>query len=205
MCTGIPQTIAGVPVNSGLWFRVILLAVMYVLYVTWLTGYARSVEADSSNAILAEEDVRIRQMFPDHAEPEILKNKRVRRGVFWFVGAVAFVFLYTIAGLFVSGLSSIAMPVMILALTVGAIGGSLSSGTVKGKDILKCFGSGIKITAPSALTVLLIIGARQIIIDGKIMDTLLYYAYNGLRGTSPYLGVFIILLITYLQTYMYKV
>ena len=193
---GIPQSIAGVPVNSGLWLRIILLAVMYVLYVTWLTKYAKSVEADKNNSVLLEEDVTIRQMFPNHSDPEILKDRRIRRGVFWFVGALAFVFLYTFASLFVSGLSSLAMPVMILALTVGAIGGALSCGTVRGKDILKCFGAGVKITAPSAITVLLIIGIRQIVIDGKIMDTLLYYAYSGLRGTSPYIGVFIILLIT---------
>ena len=193
---GIPQSIAGLPVNSGLWLRVILLIVMYVLYVTWLTAYAKKVEADPDSSVLIEEDEKIRLMFPDHADTEVLGDRRIRRGVFWFAGALLFVFLYTIAGLFVKGLSSLAMPVMILSLTVGAVGGALSAGTVKGRDILSCFGSGIKITAPSALTVLLIIGARQIIIDGKIMDTLLYYAYNGLQGTSPYIGIFIILLIT---------
>ena len=169
---------------------------MYVLYVTWLRRYAKNVEADRNSSVLLEEDEKIRLMFPDHADPEILKDKRIRRGVFWFIGAILFVFLYTFTSLFVKGLSSIAMPVMILALTLGAVGGALSCGTVKGKDVLRCFGSGVKITAPSAITVLLIIGARQIIIDGKIMDTLLYYAYNGLKGTSPYIGIFIILLIT---------
>jgi len=193
---GIPQTIAGVPVNSGLWFRVILLAVMYVLYVTWLTKYAKSVEADRNNSVLLEEDAAIRAMFPEHAEPEILRNTGIRKGVFWFIGALMFVFLYTVAGLFVNGLRSVAMPVMILSLTVGAVGGALSSGRLKGRDVLNCFLSGFKLTAPSAITVLLIIGVRQIVIDGKIMDTLLYYAYNALQGTSPYLGVFIILLIT---------
>ena len=193
---GIPQSIAGVPVNSGLWLRLILLAVMYILYVTWLTRYAKAVEADRDASVLREEDEKIRLMFPDHSDPEVLKDRRIRRGVFWFVGALIFVFLYTFAGLFVSGLSSLAMPVMILALVTGAVGGALSSGTMKIKDVLKCFASGVRITAPAALTVLLIIGVRQIIIDGKIMDTLLYYAYNGLEGTSPYIGIFIILLIT---------
>ena len=193
---GIPQSIAGLPVNSGLWLRFILLAVMYLLYVTWLTAYARKIESDRNGCVLLEEDERIRLMFPDHADSEVLGDRRIRRGVFWFTGAVIFVFLYTVASLFVSALSSLAMPVMILALTVGAIGGSLAAGTVSEKDILGCFRSGLRMTAPSALTVLLIIGARQIIIDGKIMDTLLYYAYNGLKGTSPYLGIFIILLIT---------
>lgn len=193
---GIPQSIAGVPVNSGLWLRLIILAVMYVIYVTWLTRYAKEVEADPGRTVLAEEDARIRLMFPDHSDPEVLRDRRIRRGVFWFTGAVIFVFLYTIAGLFVSGLSSLSMPVMILSLTTGAVCGALSCGTMKAKDILSCFGSGIRITAPAAITVLLIIGVRQIVIDGKIMDTLLYYAYNGLRGTSPYIGIFIILLIT---------
>ena len=193
---GIPQTIAGLPINSGLWLRVILLIVMYFLYVTWLVKYAKKVEADPAASFSYNSDEQIRAMFPADADPEVLKNRKIKRGVIVFVVAIALIFLYTFASLFVSSLSALAMPVMLIFLLLGTFAGALASGSMKFGAILKGMGSGAKITLPAALVIFLIAGIRQIIVNGQIMDTLLYYCYGAIQGTSPYIAVFIVLGIT---------
>ena len=193
---GIPQTIAGLPINSGLWLRIILLVVMYVLYVTFLVKYAKKVEADPSKSLSAQTDTQIRAMFPADADPEVLKNRKIKRGVILFAGGVGMIFLYTFASLAVPALSALAMPVMLIFLLLGTFLGAMAAGTLKFGQILKNMGHGAKITLPAALVIFLIAGIRQIIINGQIMDTLLYYCYQGIQGTSPYLAVFLVLAIT---------
>ena len=199
---GIPQSIAGLPVNSGLWLRAIFFVIMYVLYVRFLETYARKIEADPTKSITYETDDAIRGLFPSELDEEILKDMNVRAGAIWFIGSVFMVFVYTVLSLFVSGLSSLAMPAMLVLLIGGTFGGALFSKRVNFKDMFLGFFQGMKITAPAVLVLLLIIGIRQIIVSGQIMDTLLYYCYNAIKGTSPYLAVFIILLITLLMEFV---
>ena len=199
---GIPQSIAGLPVNSGLWLRVIFFFVMYVLYVTFLVSYARKIDEDPEKSITKESDLAIRHLFPSKLDEEILEDEKVRRGSIVFVSSILLVFVYTFASLFVPTLSGLAMPVMLLTLLGGTIVSSLISGKVKGKEIPEGFLQGMKITAPAVLVLILIVGIRQIIIDGQIMDTLLYYCYGLIEGTSPYFAVFIILAITMLMEFV---
>ena len=199
---GIPQSIAGLPLNSGLWPRLIFFVFMYLLYITFLMSYIRKIEADPTKSITYSTDTTIRHLFPSELDEEILGDQKVRKATIWFVACVLAVFLYSIASLFVKVLSAIAMPVMLLFLMVGAIGGALISGRVGLKDVLKGTLQGMKITAPAVLVLILIVGIRQIIIDGQIMDTLLYYCYSAIEGTSPFLAIYIILAITMLMEFV---
>ena len=199
---GIPQAIAGLPVNSGLWLRIILLVVLYFLYVTFLVDYAKKIEADPSKSYSAKSDVQIRAMFPTTADPAVLSNSKIKTGVVLFVGCIGLIFIYTFASLFVAGLSGLAMPVMLIFLLLGTFLGALSSGSMKFGAVLKAMAAGAKITMPAALVIFLIAGIRQIVINGQIMDTLLYYCYQGIQGTSPYIAVFIVLGITMLMEFV---
>lgn len=193
---GIPQSIAGLPVNSGIWLRLILLVVMYLLYVTFLSDYAKKVEADPSSSLVAETDIQVRQLFPDEADPEILNDRKTRRGAFIFLFFIALIFLYTFASIYVKALSGIAMPVMLVFLLAGSLLGGLATGKLSGRDLLQAMKSGVMITLPPAIVAFLIMGLRQIVMNGNIMDTLLYYTFNGIQGMSPYIAVFVILGIT---------
>jgi len=199
---GIPQSIAGLPVNSGLWLRMIFFVVMYVLYVTFLRSYAKKIEADPTKSVSYQTDGAIRSLFPSEIDESIVQDRKVRRGAIWFACCISLIFVYTLVSLFVKGLSSLAMPMTVLFMMVGSIGGSLLSGRVSVKDVLTGFLQGMRITLPAVLVLLLIVGIRQIIIDGQIMDTLLYYCYSAIGGTSPYIAIFIILAITMLMEFV---
>ena len=199
---GVPQSIAGLPVNSGMWLRLILLVVMYFLYVTFLAEYAKKVEADPSSSIVAETDIQVRQMFPDQADPNILNDKQTRRGALVFLFFVLLIFIYTFAAIYVKVLSSVAMPAMLIFLLAGSLLGGFSTRKLSGKDLMHAMRSGAKITLPPAIVAFLIMGLRQIVVSGSIMDTLLYYTFNSIQGMSPYLAVFVVLGITMLLEFV---
>lgn len=192
----IPQTIAELPVYSGIWLRAILLVIMYVIYVLWLRSYIRKIEADPSKSLVAEEDVKIRTMFHTTTDPEILEDKKIKAGAWVFVGSVAFIMLFTVLTLVVTSLSSLTTPVMLIVLTVGTFIAVAVTKRLSVKECFREFFAGMRVTAPAALIIFLIMGLRFILTSGNIMDTLLYYAYNAMQGTSPYAGVFIVLAIT---------
>ena len=199
---GIPQSIAGLPVNSGMGLRFIFFIIMYLLYVSFLVPYAKKIEADPLKSVTHESDKTIRHLFPSKLDEEILKDEKVKKGAVFFVGAILLEFLYTFVSLFVPGLSGLAMPVMLILLLGGTIGSAILSGKVSPKEIPSGVLQGMKITAPAVLVLILIVGIRQIVVDGRIMDTLLYYCYNMIEGTSPYLAIFVILAITMLMEFV---
>lgn len=200
---GIPQTVAGLPVNSGIWLRAILLVIMYFIYVIFLRGYINKIEADPSNSLVYGEEDAIRGMFHVDADPEILKDVKLRRAATAFITSVALVVLYTVGVVFVPALNSSTMIVMLILLTLGTfISVALSGRYEKFSAEMKDFFAGMKVTAPAALIIFLIMGVRHIITKGNIMDTLLYYCYNAIEGTSPYVAVFIILAITMLLEFV---
>ena len=198
---GIPQAVAGLPINSGIWLRAILLLIVYLIYMTFFKKYILKIEADPTKSLTYETDDKIRGMFPSQIDEEVLQDKKVRKGTIAFLISVAFIILYTIAALFVSALSSLTMPVMLVALVAGTCIGAAITGRLKGKIAKYLFG-GMKVTAPAAIVIFLIMGLKQIITAGNIMDTLLYYSYNRIEGTSPYIAVFIILIITMIMEFV---
>ena len=109
---------------------------------------------------------------------------------------MALVFVLTIASLFVSAPSSLAMPVMVISLLLGSTIGLLVTGLVKFRDLPGAMLPGIRMTGAGIIVMILIIGLKTIIENGNVMDTLLYYAYQGVQGTSPVAALFIILAIT---------
>lgn len=188
----IPQTIAGLPVYSGFGWRVAFLVILYVMLCIFLRSYARKIDRDPSASVVYSSDSKIRDMFPSEVDEEILINKKIRNGALFFVASIAFVILFTVASLFIDGLSSLSMIVMIVCLTVGGIVSSLISGNLNMRQIGKNMLHGFRISAPTAIVIILIMGIRQIIVGGNIMDTLLYYAYNAIGDASPYAAIFVI-------------
>lgn len=193
---GIPQAIAGLPINSGLWLRAILFCIMYFIYTTFLRNYGKKILRDPSKRIAPEADATIGCLFPNKVNFDILTDKKIRNGAIAVFSSMGFVILYTISTLFISSLSGTTMTVMLLSLTTGAVTGSLLSGRMKAAGILKAFLHGFRVSAPGTIVIVLVMGVRQIIVNGKIMDSILYFAYNGIKGMNPYIAVLVILGIT---------
>jgi uncharacterized ion transporter superfamily protein YfcC len=171
---GIAQGIAGLPLYSGIAYRLIIWAVGTAIAIAVVMRYANKLLKDPTVSPTYEED-RVRRQTLNLGQPgqdkvEITAgHKRVL--VLFLLGMVLLVFgilkykwyINEIAGLF---------------LALGIISGVL--GRLKGEDIARGFGEGAKDMMNAAL----IIGcARALLVvatDGKIMDTILYGMARGI-------------------------
>ena len=173
---GIAQGIAGLPLYSGLGYRLIIWAIGTAIAVAVVMRYANRLLKDPTASPTYEEDMARRKTLnlgqAGQDKVEITAgHKRVL--ALFLLGMALLVFgilkykwyINEIAGLF---------------LALGILSGLL--GRLRGEDIARSFGDGAKDMMNAAL----IIGcARALLIvatDGKVMDTILYGLAKGIAG-----------------------
>ena len=185
------QKLAGVPLFSGLWLRLIVFVLIYALLCVFLVHHAKKVEKNPQVSYTFAQDEARRSTLTASGNDEILANKAVGRAALAFVIALGCVFGYVLLALTIPGLSDYTMVVMALALPCGAlIAGGISRYNPKG--MWKDFGSGVLSMAPGAVLILLSMSVRHIIEQGAILDTLLHGAYTLLQGMTPFAAILIL-------------
>ena len=141
-------------------------------------------------------------MFPERIDTAILGDRKVRRAAWIFCGSILLSVAFSVLSIFVQALNGVTMPFMMLCLCGGILAGAHATGYA-GKALLsgRNFFKGMKKTASGVIVIFLVMGIRQIIVEGKIMDTLLYEAHQAIEGMSPYLAILVILGITMLMEF----
>ncbi len=191
---GVAQSVAGLPIFSGLLFRVIVLIICYVILFSFLYRYAKRIEKDPTRSLIYAEDKTSREKFSDPQGLEILPNeKELSLTVKIFAASIILVILYVIVGFFLPALSSYSMVVMALLFLVGGLVGGAVSGY--GGNILRDFANGVLGIAPSAILILMAMSVKLIISNGEIMDTILYYISSSISGMGEYGAVIMIYLV----------
>ena len=187
----VAQKLAGVPLFSGLWLRLIVFVLIYALLCVFLVHHAKKVEKNPQVSYTFAQDEARRSTLTASGNDEILANKAVGRAALAFVIALGCVFGYVLLALTIPGLSDYTMVVMALALPCGAlIAGGISRYNPRG--MWKDFGSGALSMAPGAVLILLSMSVRHIIEQGGILDTLLHGAYTLLQGMTPFAAILIL-------------
>ena len=186
--TGVAQNLAGLPVFSGLWLRLIFFVVVYALLFGFLYWYAKRIEKDPAKSLLRGVDISSISISGEAAATDGRKNKRA---LAFFGACLLAIAAYVVAGVFVTELTSYSMPVIALVITIGGFGAGLISGH---KRVFRDFGRGVATFLPSVVLLMLAMSVKQIIVSGGIMDTLLQYAYNAVSGSSPLSSLLMIFL-----------
>ncbi|MGN1249683.1 MAG: YfcC family protein [Candidatus Spyradocola sp.] len=187
----VAQKLAGVPLFSGLWLRLIVFALIYALLCVFLVHHAKKVEKNPQISYTFAQDEARRSTLTASGDDEILANKAVGKAALAFVIALGCVFGYVLLALTIPGLSDYTMVVMALALPCGAlIAGGISRYNPRG--MWKDFGAGLLSMAPGAVLILLSMSVRHIIEQGGILDTLLHGAYTLLQGMTPFAAILIL-------------
>ncbi len=199
---GIVQSMAGLPMFSGVLYRCFVFAVVYAILITFLIKYARRVEKDPRKSLCYESDIELRNRYLNEEETaKALKNPMMKKATGAFVKALLAVLVITVICLitntFVENqtLSDIIgyfpLASMAILFTVGGLRAGHISG-IKGKVLASGFISGAKTILPVAPVILFIISITYILKQGMIIDTLLYWVYNIVKDVNPYLSAIII-------------
>jgi uncharacterized ion transporter superfamily protein YfcC len=194
----IAQSLAGLPLYSGLWLRAIFFATMFTLVFLFVRRHARKVERDPGGSLVHDEDQRLRSSMDIAgavASEAEASRPRMRAGVrwlgLWFLAAVVFI----LAATRIKAISPYAFPIMGLFFAVACNGAALVAGE-KGKTLGRCFLIGMKSIVPAIVMILMAMSVKLIITKGGILDTILFAAAGAIGGVGPYAAVAFVYLIT---------
>jgi uncharacterized ion transporter superfamily protein YfcC len=181
---GVAQKIAGLPLFSGLGFRVVIFLVVYALLAAFLVTYARRIERRPESSLVYQDDQSERARF-GQLSMETLENKglRLKPALGWFAVFVVLIIVTLFCSSFVPGLSDYSLPLVGLLFFIGGVGAGLLSG-VGNKVVWKALGDGVLGIAPGIPLILMAASVKYIISSGGVMDTILHMSTQLLAGTS---------------------
>ena len=183
---GVASNLAGISVLEGLWYRVIIFAVLYLFACLYLTYMAKK---DEKKNLDIENDQNFEHLTE---ELKVEYNKKAKMIVALFLTALLVIVVFSIVP-FLADLG-LGMVFMALAFVVGTfIIGKKCLGSFK--NTLKAFLSGAKDLSPSIVIILLAFSVKYIAENGNILHTTFYYCHNYMSKQSPYVSVILLYLI----------
>jgi uncharacterized ion transporter superfamily protein YfcC len=173
---GVSQQLAGLPLFSGAWLRVIIFLAIYALFAAFLTGYARAIDRNPEASLVHEEDKAERAKFTTMEDAALTReDPRQNRAMSTFGLFLLLILAVMLAGPFVPAISDYALPIVGVLFLAGGLGAGFLSGA-GGKTVWRGLVEGLGGLAPSVPLILMAASIRYIIDSGGVTDTILHAA-----------------------------
>ena len=194
--TGVAQSIAQLPLFSGLAFRLVLHVLFLLAGILYVLRYARRVKRDAHQSLVYELEVRHRDKQEKRADAppaEFTRRKQVVLALL-ILGIVALL-LVTIALRWSQGYQ-VAGLLLLIAVVVGLADGQSPS------EVAGHFVQGAREMTMGALVIGLARAMLVIMEQGQVADTLLYAASNLLGHFSPVVAVLLLFFLQFLLSFV---
>src|SRR5687767_14249300 len=172
---GVAQQLAGLPLFSGAWFRIIIFIAIYLIFAWFLFAYARKIDRDPKASLVHGEDSAEREKYKSMDAAFITEDPKQNRAMNFFGIFLIFIFLTMLAGPFVPAISEYALPIVGILFLAGGLGAGFLSGTGS-KTVWRGLVEGLGGLAPSVPLILMAASIRYIIDSGGVTDTILHAA-----------------------------
>lgn len=169
---GVAQGLAGLPMFSGIWLRIVSFVLIYALLLWFVRGHAHKVEKP------AEEG---------RATIEYVNDPRMDKGLKVFAIVLGIGIAIVLSSSFITVLQDYTMIIVALMFLGAGIAAVLISG-MSGRELGSTFVKGLIAISPSILMILMASSIKYTMVESKILDTLLYRA-AGMAGNMPKAGV----------------
>jgi uncharacterized ion transporter superfamily protein YfcC len=200
---GVAQKIAGLPLFSGAWLRILFFIAVYAAVFLFVRAHARKVERDPTASPVYEEDLQIKELYTADeaaAGADSDQEERMRRAAFWVAGWIGLAIAFVLITSRIEGFAFLSFPAMGLLFFIAGVGGGLVGGMSR-SEVARTFGKGTLSILPAILLILMAMSVKHIIASGGIMDTILHRAGGMIRGTDPFLAALLIYLLTMLLNF----
>lgn len=164
---GVAQELAGLPMFSGIWLRLVSFVLIYGLLLLFVRLHAKKVE----------------QPLAEHALQGSEKDPGMDRGLWCFVAILGIGILLVLCSTFLSFLQDITMVIVAVMFLAAGISATLVSG-MSLKELGRHFGNGVLSILPAVLMILMASSIKYTMEEAHILDTLLHGAV-GLAETLP--------------------
>ena len=169
---GVAQSLAGLPMFSGMWLRALSFVLIYALLLWFIRRHAKKIEKPAGEA---------------GAGIEYTQDERMDKGLKVFGTMLGIGILIVLSSGFIKALQDYTMIIVALMFLSAGIASVLISGTGL-RELGRTFLNGIIAIAPSILMILMASSIKYTMTEAKILDTLLYRA-QGMAGGMSKAGV----------------
>ena len=195
---GIASQIAGVPVFTGVWLRLIFFAIIFVVLVTFIFIHTKKITLNPENSLTFDIDKqKLKTLSVTFSNNENSEKVFKTYAIFFSVQLVVLVLLASIRAI-----SGFAIPILALTFLVGGIVCGLIVNKNK-KQIFVWLGKGALSMLPAVFMIMLATSVKLVLEESNIIGTLMNSAINYLSGKNKFLCVLLIyFIILFLQIFI---
>jgi len=181
---GVAQQLAGLPLFSGILYRLFIFVVIYLILLYFLIKYAKKLEDNKTS--FSNENIIVDELSTSINEKTSL----------WLMSISFLLLLIIMMSLPFSGLSDYSMPVIALGFVlISFLVGLVNQFSFR--NLLLIFAKGMLNISPSLILIILAMSVKQIFLAGQIMDTILYNISQHIVGLAPVISGFVIYLFVF--------
>ena len=158
---GVAQELAGLPMFSGMWFRVVSFILIYALLLGFLRRYAKRIEKPMDTKV---------------AEEEFVDNKQMNKGLVCFATLMCVGIAVVLSSVVITSLQDYTM--IIVALTFLFAGMIASAISKCGGSLGSMFWNGLTSVLPAVLMILMANSIKYTMEEGNVLDIILGGAIN---------------------------
>lgn len=156
---GVAQELAGLPMFSGIWYRVVCFICIYALLCTFLYRYAKKIE----------------KPLEEETEGNVFqKDLAMGRALIWFVGIMLVGILLVLSSVVLTALQDYTM--IIVGITFLAAGLTATIVSMNLRHIFKVFCEGMISVLPGVFMILMANSIKFTLVEGNILDPILQAA-----------------------------
>ena len=181
---GVAQSLAGLPMFSGIWLRLVSFVLIYVLLLVFLMRHAKKVDRQEG----------------DWERKAFSADKKLDLGLFWFVLIVGVGIVLVLCSGFLTFLQDYTMIIVAVMFLVAGIVSTLVSG-MSGKDLGRSFAKGVKSILPAIALILMASSIKYTLTEANILDTLLHWGVEAAGELPQWAMVLFIYLIVLVMNF----
>ncbi len=196
---GLAAQVAGHPLSSGVWLRIVFFAITYVTLCAFLMLHLRKIKRDPKSSPSYEADRERQQLMNNGFEEKVLNEDKIFRVYSVFFG-IQMLMLLLIAS--VRAISGLAIPILALSfLACGVVCGLLVC--EKKCDVAFFIWQGARAMLPAVVIIAVASSAKLVMTESGIMDTVMYRVITLLEGKNKFFAILLIYcLILFLQMFI---
>lgn len=173
---GVAQKLAGLSLYSGTILRIFIFLSVYFILNRFLISYAKKIEKKPELSSVYNEDRAL-----EEKELSLIYSPNVDSGIRVFSVFLIFMLAIMILGFFIPFISEIIFPLLALLFLLSSVISTIISGY---KGVFKALIDGFLGVLPAVLLILMATSIKFIIVEGGVMDTILYSASGYIKDMS---------------------
>ena len=165
---GVAQELAGLPMFSGAWLRILAFLLIYLLLTAFLTLHAKKIEKPVSHGEIKD---------------NFIQDAKMDKGVICFASILGAGIVFVLLSGFIQALQDLTMIIVAVMFLVAGIVSTLVSG-MSARDLGKSSLSGVISILPAVLMILMASSIKYTLEEARVLDTVLHGAV-GVAKTLP--------------------